>query len=191
MMHSGSFTAVLDACVLYPAPLRDYLLNLADVGLYKPKWSDLIMDEWIRNLLQNREDLEEPPLRRTQSIMNEVFPDANVRGFEGLIGSLTLPDSGDNHVLAAAIRCNADVIITSNIKDFPNDQLLPFDIQAQPPDFFVSNLIDLDALKSVQAFQNQVDSLKNPRKTEEEVLETLLKQGLMNSVESIKQLIFS
>jgi hypothetical protein len=149
------------------------------------------MDEWIRNLLEKRDDLDEPRLRRTQSLMNKAFPDANVHGFESLIASLNLPDSNDNHVFATAIRCNADVIITRNIKDFPSDQLLPFDIEAQHPDFFVSNLIDLDELKSVEAFQNQVENLKNPKRTEEEVLETLYKQGLENSVESIKRLIFS
>jgi predicted nucleic acid-binding protein len=191
MMHSGRFTVVLDACVLYPAPLRDYLLNLADASLYKPKWSNVIMEEWIRNLLANREDLDESRLRRTVSLMNEVFPDGNVQGFEGLISSLNLPDSNDNHVLAVAIRCNADVIITSNIKDFPSALLLPFDLEAQHPDFFVSNLIDLDPLKSVEAFQNQVENLKNPIMTEEQVLEKLAAQGLVNSVEYLRQLIFS
>lgn len=190
MMHSGRFTAILDACVLYPAPLRDYLLNLASLSLYKPKWTETIMKEWIRNLLANREDLDEERLKRTKSFMNDAFPDANVLGFEGLVAACSLPDSGDNHVLAAAIRCNADVIITNNIKDFPNKLLKPFNIEAQTADYFIENLIDLDPMKCIEAFQNQVENLRNPPRSEEEVLETLMKQGLEKSCESIKKLLF-
>lgn len=105
MIYSPRFTVLLDACVLYPAPIRDILLNLADLGIYSPKWSEIIQEEWIRNLLENRPDLSKLKLRRTVQVMNAAFPDAQVHSFEELIDLLELPDLGDRHVLAAAITC--------------------------------------------------------------------------------------
>jgi PIN domain len=111
MIHSSRFIAVLDANVLYPAPLRDYLLHLASLELYKPTWTKDIQEEWIRNLLINRPDLKRENLEITQDAMNSAFPDANIINYEELISSLSLPDDKDRHILAAAIRGNADVRI--------------------------------------------------------------------------------
>lgn len=88
MIHSPRFTVVLDACVLYPAPIRDILLSLAAEGLFKAKWSDMIQDEWLRNLLKNRTDLKKEQLNQTVNTMNLAFPDANVENFKELIPSL-------------------------------------------------------------------------------------------------------
>jgi predicted nucleic acid-binding protein len=171
-------TAILDACVLYPAPIRDLLLHLASAELYTPKWTDRIHDEWIRNLIANRLDLDATKLQRTIQEMKKAFPDACVEKYELLISSLQLPDEDDRHVLAAAIRCKADVIVTFNLKDFPSKDLGTFDIKAQHPDVFISNLIDLNPEKSVAAFKKQVSFLKNPPKSNEEVLGSLKKCGL-------------
>ena len=182
MIHSGRFTALLDANVLYPAPLRDYLLCLAELDLYKPKWTYQIHDEWIRNLLLNRPELKKETLERTKSAMDSAFPDANVENYEDLIVGIRLPDLDDRHVLASAIKGKADVIVTSNLKDFPKDSLSIYDIEAQSPDEFVSNLIGLDKKKCLKALGNQVKSLKNPPRTKEEVLDTLSNCGIPNSV---------
>lgn len=88
MIHSPRFTVVLDACVLYPAPIRDILLSLAAEGLFKAKWSDMIQVEWLRNLLKNRTDLKKEQLNQTVNTMNLAFPDANVENFKELIPSL-------------------------------------------------------------------------------------------------------
>jgi PIN domain len=111
--------AVYDACALYPAPLRDLLLHLACVGLVRPRWTDAIHDEWIRNLLANRPDLARSQLDRTRALMERAVPDALVRGYEPRIPSLTLPDADDRHVLVAAIEAGAGVIVTFNLADFP------------------------------------------------------------------------
>ena len=117
MIHSPSFTVVLDACVLYPAPIRDILLSLAAEGLFTAKWSDIIQDEWLRNLLKNRTDLKKVQLNQTIKAMNLAFPDANVENFEELIPIIKLKDKDDRHVVACAIRCNADLILTFNTKE--------------------------------------------------------------------------
>jgi hypothetical protein len=120
--------------------------------------------------------------------MNEAFPDAVIYGFEEIIHSLSLPDKDDNHVLAVGILSNADVIITFNLTDFPNDYLSQYDIEAQHPDIFIRNLIDLDANKVTSAFQNQVARLKNPVRTKDQVLETLASIGLKKSVKRIRKM---
>ena len=186
MIHSPKFTVVLDACVLYPAPIRDILLSLAAEGLFKVKWSETIQDEWLRNLLKNRTDLKKEQLNQTVKSMNLAFPDANVDNFEDLIPSLKLPDKDDRHVYACAIRCNADLIVTFNSKDFPKNELSKYDIEIQKPDELISNLIDINSEISCKAFNKMVKRLKNPKKTKFEVLATLENCGLKDSIEKLK-----
>jgi predicted nucleic acid-binding protein len=188
MIHSPKFTAVLDACVLYPAPIRDLLLHIASFELFKPKWTDTIQDEWKRNLLINRPDLKEEQLQRTIDEMNKAFPDSNIRNYEVLISSLKLPDKDDRHVLASAIRCNADVIVTSNLKDFPTTYLQQFDIEPQHPDPFISSLIDLNPDRCLSAFHRQVSFLKNPPLKAEQVLIKLESSGLIETAKKLKTL---
>ena len=188
MIHSPKFTAVLDACVLYPAPIRDLLLHIANFELFKPKWTDTIQDEWKRNLLKNRPDLKEEQLQRAVDEMNRAFPDSNIRNFEVLIPSLQLPDKDDRHVLAAAIRCNADVIVTSNLKDFPPAYLQQFDIEPKHPDHFISSLIDLNPGRCLSAFQRQVSFLKNPPLISNQVLNKLENCGLIETSKKLKSL---
>ncbi len=110
---------VYDACVLYPAPLRDLLMWLALSNLFQAKWTEKIHQEWMQNVLKNRPDLTFSQLNRTRELMNENIDDALVTGYEYLIPTLTLPDPDDLHVLATAIHSQADLIITFNLKDFP------------------------------------------------------------------------
>src|SRR5688572_7184384 len=109
-MKSSPFTAIYDACVLYPAPLRDFLMWLALSGRFRARWSEQIHDEWTRNLLAKRPDLRVERLKQTVALMNRAIPDACVSGHEPLINGLILPDPDDRHVLAAALRCGASVI---------------------------------------------------------------------------------
>src|SRR5579863_19981 len=123
-----------DACVLYSAPLRDLLMHLAITDLYQAKWTNEIHDEWIRNVLANRHDIKASQLERTRELMNRHIRDCLVTGYETLISSLKLPDLNDRHVLAAAIRSSASIILTYNLKDFPAKSLSPYAIEAQHPD---------------------------------------------------------
>src|ERR1700691_875080 len=103
--------ALLDANVLYPAPVRDLMLQLSFSGLFQARWSAEIDDEWKRNLLTNRPELAER-IDRTQAVMHRAIPDALVIGYPSCIADLSLPDPDDRHVLAAAITTAADVIVT-------------------------------------------------------------------------------
>ncbi|MEA9393623.1 PIN domain-containing protein [Acerihabitans sp. TG2] len=185
MMHSP-YPVVLDACVLYPARLRDLLMHLGLAGLYQPKWSAVIHDEWRRNLLLQRNDITPESLARTTDLMNLALPDANVTGFETLIEGISLPDPDDRHVLAAAIRSNADVIVTLNLKDFPSEVLAEYGIEALHPDDFISDLFDLNHSVALNAVRLQRNALKNPPMTTEEFLEMLLKQGLPMTVKALR-----
>lgn len=113
--------------------------------------------------------------------MNKAFSDARVTGYKPLITSVDLPDDNDRHVLAAAIRCNADVIVTENVSDFPDDKVNLFDIEIQTPDQFIRNLIDLDLNACCRALDKQIRSLKKRPKTREEMRDTLFKVGLKES----------
>lgn len=132
----ATFTALYDACVLYPAPLRDLLMRLALTDLFRARWTDQIHDEWIRNLLANRADLTAEQLERTRTLMNSHVRDCLVTGYEPLIEGLALPDPDDRHVLGAAIRACASVIVTFNLKDFPANVLEPLGVERQHPDAF-------------------------------------------------------
>ncbi len=187
MIYSGKMIALLDANVLYPAPLRDFLLNLADLDLYKPRWTEEIQNEWIDNLLVKRIDLVRDKLEHTKDAMNSAFPDSNVINYQELIAGLSLKDDDDRHVLAAAIRGKADAIITFNLKDFPEAYLKTFDIEILHPDKFVSSIINLNRNKVVEALNNQIESLRNPPKTKKEVLEILKTCGLEQSVLLLKE----
>lgn len=185
MTHSP-YPALLDACVLYPARLRDLLMHLGLRGLYQPKWTAQIHDEWKRNLLVNRRDLQAEQLDRVHALMDKAMPDANVIGHEQLVDSIRLPDQDDRHVLAAAIIANAEVIVTYNLKDFPVDYLSTFGIEAIHPDDFVSDLIDLNHALALEAVTNLRQALKNPPMTADSFLASLAQIEMANTVKALE-----
>jgi predicted nucleic acid-binding protein len=178
--------AVYDANVLYPAPLRDLFVRLAQAELVRARWTEQIHDEWVRNVLQDNPRLSPERIQRTRALMNEAVRDSLIEGYEALIPRLTLPDPDDRHVLAAAIRAGAEVIVTFNRADFPQDSLQPFGIEAQHPDEFVSHLLDLEPGAVCAAVKRQRESLKNPPKTVDEFLDTLLRHALPQTVARLK-----
>jgi predicted nucleic acid-binding protein len=168
---------VLDACVLYPAQLRDCLLSLAAADLFQPKWSDAIHEEWITNLLSNRSDLRRKDLEMTRDAMNK-FIDSLVRGSDHVVPTLTLPDPDDRHILAVAIHSHANAIVTFNLKHFPAAELDPYSIVAVEPDQFASYLLDLDEDGALEALAKMRARLKNPAMTATEFVDSLERAGL-------------
>jgi predicted nucleic acid-binding protein len=185
----AAYTALYDACVLYPAPLRDLLMWLALTDLFRAKWTDAIHDEWIRNVLKDRPDLTRTQLERTRDLMNANVRDCLVTGYEDLIEAVVLPDSEDRHVLAAAIRGRADVIVTFNLADFPPDVLQQYGVEAQHPDEFVAHLLSLAPTVVYQAVKSQREALNNPPRTAEQLLETLERQQLVQTVAHLHKVV--
>jgi len=182
----ATFTALYDSCVLFPAPLRDLLMRLALTDLFRARWTNQIHDEWIEALLKRRPELSREQLERTRALMNSHVRDCLVTGHGSLIASLELPDPNDRHVLAAAIRTRAHVIVTFNLEDFPDEALHPFGIEAQHPDEFVSHLVDLAPGVVCAAVKRQRQALRNPPKDVAEFLEALSRQRLPETVTRLR-----
>jgi hypothetical protein len=142
MIETPSPVAFLDASVLYPALLRNMLMHFAVNDLYQPRWSARVHEEWMTALLRNRLDISPAQLERTRRLMDSEIDGALVEGYEHRIESLTLPDAKDRHVLAAAIHCEAQFVVTANLRDFPASVLAPFRLVAEHPDAFLLCLMN-------------------------------------------------
>lgn len=187
MIHSVKFKAVLDTNVIFPIVIRDLLFWFAFYELYTPKWSATIFEEWKDVMI--RKGLSETEANKRIQRANNAFPDALVTNYQSMIDSLTLPDLKDRHVLAAAIKSSAHVIVTQNLKDFPEEYLNSFSIKAKSADDFLTDIIDLNPEIAVKAFKEMVLNRKNPNMDEFEVLESLRKIGLHDTANYIHALI--
>jgi predicted nucleic acid-binding protein len=181
-----AFVVVYDANVLYPSTLRDLLIRIAQAGLVQAKWTDQILDEVFDSLTRDRPDLSTEALKRTRELMLAAVRDCRVRGYEPLIEALVLPDPADRHVLAAAIRARAQVIVTANLDDFPAATLRSWDVEAKHPDQFVLDQIDLNRQAIYGAVQRIADSWRNPPGTVSDVLTRLERVGLVESVAALR-----
>jgi predicted nucleic acid-binding protein len=164
--------AVLDACVLYPASLRDLLLRLAEAGLYQALWTDKILAEMAGAILRNRDDLDQDKMDRLVRAMKDAFPESCVIGWEPLEPGM-LNHEKDRHVLAAAVRSRADVIVTSNVKDFDAEACEPYRVEASTPDEFVCQLVDGDLNWAVAVIDSMAADTASPPLTREDVLASL------------------
>jgi predicted nucleic acid-binding protein len=180
-------SAVLDANVLYSAMLRDLFMRLAVGLVFQPKWTDRIHTEWMENVLKNRPDLTREPLERTRRLMDQWGGDWEVPVYETLIPLLSLPDSNDRHVLAAAIVAQAPVIVTFNLSDFPETTLAPFGIRALHPDAFLVELLEAVPDAFVAALRGHRSALKNPSCTPKEYLARFVDNGLHRTAAWLEQ----
>lgn len=187
MIHSIRFTCVLDTNVIIPIEIRDLLFWFAHDDLYTPKWSKHIFDEWED--VMRRMDVNENEIQKRIGWANQAFPDAMVDNYEVLIDSLTLPDEKDRHVLAAAIKTNANIIVTNNLKDFPDEYLNTFGLSAKSADDFLTETIDLNPNIAVNSFRKLVLNRRNPDLDEYEVLDCLRRNGLKDAANYLHALI--
>lgn len=181
-----SYTALFDANVLYPAPIRDILLQLAVTDLFRGRWTDEIHDEWIDALLRQEPHRQRAALERTRDLMNQAVRDCLITDYQSLMPALLLPDKNDRHVLAAAIVGRCDVIVTRNLKDFPEPLLAPFGIKANHPDDFLCAHLQIAPGLFCEAIQKVRMRLKKPSYTVQEYLAILAQQGLTATVGELK-----
>lgn len=163
--------ALLDANALFSPALRDTLLRAAEYDLYRPAWSQRILEELKRSILLKRPDVDAARLDRTISLLLAWFPDALVTGYEALIPSMT-NHPGDRHVLAAAVRTGAGVIVTHNGRHFLPVARDTYGIDVQTPDRFLRSLWDADADTLVRVLDEQGQAL-NPPRTSRDVVQAL------------------
>jgi predicted nucleic acid-binding protein len=169
-----NFGVVLDTCVLYPSRLRDVLLDAAIAGLYRPLWSEEILEELRSNLVENG-DQDEPGAQRLVDAMRDIFPEAIVTGYEMLIPSMGTRDPDDRHVLAAAVCANAQLIVTNNTRDFPAKTLEPLGKESQTADEFLQNLFHLYLDGFVTIMEQLIAKYTRPSFTFDEFLARLSK----------------
>lgn len=160
-------------------------MRLALAGAYRPRWSKPVQDEWLNALVRNRPDLPRQKLERIRLLMEQHIPDAEVTGFEQLIGVLSLPDPNDRHVLAAAIECSASIIVTFNLKHFPTAILSSFGIEACHPDGFVLRLYGHDPVVVATAMREHRASLTKPAVSVVDYLKSLELAGLTGTAAAI------
>jgi len=190
-MFANRFTAVIDACVLCSPLKRNLILSLAEAELFRIRWSDEIMDETekaIRIILEKR-GCDEAPERAIQArkIMNEAFAEATVTQYEHHgIGIGKLPDEDDRHVIAAAIKSKADIIVTENLKDFPKKVLANYGIEAKSSDEFIADAINLNPPLAIAAIKRMRLRLKRPEKTSEILLFDMEKTGLTQTADQLR-----
>lgn len=178
-------TAVLDANVLYPAPLRDFLLQLAFDGLFHPKWSIEIQNEWTRNVLLNRPDISPEKLVRTTLLMNRAFPNANVSGYESIVPTVTNHPK-DAHVLAAAIHAKANVIVTFNLRDFIIAESDGLFVPAIHPDDFTVQLLAENPVDFRNAIKDLHLRLNRPKPSMDDYMDTIEKCGLIKTTRAFR-----
>lgn len=135
------FPVFLDTCVLYPIVLTDTLLRVAEQQVFRPYWSGDVMVELERNLGAVPQVGADGARRRIDA-MNRAFPDATVTGYEALIEGMEC-EPKDRHVMAAAVHSECQVVVTSNLKDFPPDAMGKHHLEAVHPDTFLLDQLDL------------------------------------------------
>ncbi len=188
MAGHARYTALLDACVLYPMAMADALMSLATAGLFAAKWTTRIEAEWIRSLEENRPDLQgRLDYRREQ--MREAVPDWEVdeQAWTICARGLELPDPDDVHVLAAALAGHADCIVTANLKDFPAEVVAQLGIEVIHPDQFIVAQWDLDQLVAVAAFKRMRARWKKPQASAEDFAAAMERGGLPATAQRLRE----
>jgi predicted nucleic acid-binding protein len=172
-----SFTVVLDACVLVPISATDTLLRLAERDLFRPVWSERIVEEASQAVSEIHPDFDEAQIDHRFANMNAAFEDAVITGWEPLDDSLVLPDAGDRHVVACALVAGADAIVTNNIRDFPPETLDVLNIEVITLDDFLLDIIDHTPEEVVAVITQQVRDARHPPLTSATVLAHLAAAG--------------
>lgn len=191
-MFANRFTALIDACVLVSPLKRNMVLSLAEAELFRVRWSATILDETQSAIAEWLSRKGHPDAaagaQRARQNMEIAFVDAEVRDYQYIRGTLEpLPDDGDGHVIAAAIKCRADVIVTDNLKDFPARILDCYGIEPKSSDEFLADTIDLQTSVSVAAIHRMRLRFKKPELTAEALLLKIEQNGLTRTADHLRE----
>lgn len=195
-MFANRFTAFIDACTLAGTLKRNLLLSLAEAEFFRVRWSAPVLDETemaIEKILREKgvEDAADRASRARGS-MEAAFEEAMVADFDQFLCVCDgLPDPGDAHVLAAALKTQAAMIVTDNLKDFPEEFLAPLNIEAKSADAFIADTIALDPGRAVAAIHRMRQRFKRPEKTAELLLLDMEALGLTETVDALRSHVLS
>lgn len=187
-MFANRYTALLDACSLADAFRRNLLLTLGEAEFFRVRWSAIILDETERAIcrISEAKGHADAPARaaRARDAMEQAFPDAMVTDVEALLAAAgELPDGNDAHVVAAALKTQAQVIVTENLRDFPDPVLSRLNLEARTADDFIADTIALDLGRAVPAIRRMRERFAKPQITAERLLVDLEARGLMGTAE--------
>jgi len=188
MAGYARYTALLDACVLYPVAVCDALLSVAVNGLFAAKWTTRIEDEWMRSLAA-KTGRAPTAFNVRRDAMRTALPDWEVpaEAWEATATGLTLPDADDAHVLAAAIASHVDCIVTMNLRDFPQHALSPLGLEAIHPDQFLVAQMDPDHVAVLAAFKEQRQRLRNPAMTPQAFADSFERNALVLTAQRLRE----
>jgi predicted nucleic acid-binding protein len=190
-MFANRLTALVDACSLAGALKRNLILTLAEAEFFRPRWSEPILDETegaITKILAAKgvTDAAERAARARKS-MQDAFAEALVTDFDRLLPICRdLPDPDDAHVLAAAIHCQAAVIVTENSKHFPPATLRRHNIEPKAADEFIADTLSLDIGRGVAAVRRMRERFKRPEIDAGELLLKMEAEGMQDSVDMLR-----
>lgn len=184
----STFTAFFDANVFFGARLRSIIMTLAQSGLFRPRWSEDVHQEWMQAVVERRPDLTLEKLERTRRAMDNAVEDCLVTNYSSLIEGLILPDRGDRHVLAAAITAHASVIVTFNVDDFPAAALDLYGIHARHPDDFILDLDSLDPFALYKAVDADLRHYVKMPLTLDAYLDDLRRAGIPKTVDRLDRM---
>ncbi|MFC1416397.1 PIN domain-containing protein [Streptacidiphilus cavernicola] len=180
-----AFVVLYDSNVLYPNTVRDLLIRLAQQGIVQAKWTEQILDE-VEAALRRNGIADDEKRARLRRLMNAAVRDCTVTNYEPLIEGLKLPDPDDRHVLAAAIKASAQVIVTDNGKHFPPDYLAEWGIERKTADDFVMDLIDMNGRVVYGCVVEIVNSRRKMAATIDDVLDQLERSQLIGSASMLR-----
>lgn len=186
-MLVGRFACAVDACVLHTPLFKAVILEFASVGLFRLVLSETILTEWQRSLETRFGDSPEKAAAPVQTV-REAFCSAIVDVPVSLINGIKLPDPDDRHVLAAALVGKAAAIITSNLKDFPDEICGGYGMEIIHPDTFIVNIIDLDEPRAASAIRKARERWKNPPYNAEQVIDAFTAKGMVQTSQRLRHL---
>lgn len=176
-----------DANVLYSILLTDLILSLGEAGLYRPRWTNEIHEEWKRNVLEDQPERTREELERRRAFMDQAIDHDLIEGYEHHIANLNLPDPDDRHVLAAAIESGAEIILTYNLRDFPPAVLSAYGMTTQHPDEFLCRQMAAAPMLVVDVIESMRLKRKQPEISRQQLLEKLTRVSIPQFVEMLRE----
>ena len=194
-MYANNFCATIDACVLAKAVDQDLILRFRSKELFRVAWSEMILAETVgavEKILKRKGHKQAGSrAKKVCAAMERAFPDAMYPPSRlGLLSEIPEGvDSKDRHVVATALAAGSEVIVTHNLRDFPQDSLSQIGLQVRTPDIFIADAIELSAPLATEAVHELLRDWNKPRLDPEAFLIMLEANGLVESANLLQHIL--